>query len=720
MGWRLPLIFILAALAAPGLAQAGTFTVNGTGDANVRNEFLSIREAILIANHTLVGPFTTQERAQLSGCTFDGGGHITGGCGFHFDTIRFSVDHVDVTQWLPALDAQGTWVQGSAGSPRIDGHLVPAGTDALVVRDRDVTISGLSFVNFSSAGGVDIDVIAGPNVRIAHNYVGTVPAAATGPVTNCTPALPGGGSVTRNAPIGISIYPGDVGSAASGDAVAYVYGNTVGCSSGHGVIASATGYLRIGRAPDDSEVGNLVGVNAAGASLPNSIGIRVANSHDVTIDGGQSSNNQWGIFLEHLSSSYVRHVSVDHSLHHGITIQSGSHGVGVFNATVTRSGGAGVLIKDPGTYGNYVTASRIGTADGTLPQRNDTGVVITNSAHGNYVGYRFLGNLISGNLHGGVLISNLAYANVVESNKIGTNADGTWGLSNFDFGVGITTGAALNLLGPETSNDRPNLISTNGGDGVTIQGASTVGNRVDANRIGTNWDGTTGLENGNVGISMYGAGDDNVIGRAGSSRTQLISGNHAQGIYVLNTNHVRIVDNNRIGVNASGTALGNGAAGIRLDNSSDDFVDPLVLRFNAGPGIGVNGTSQRDTILPGFVSNNGGLGIDLATNGHTANDSGDADSGPNTLLNYPVIDASSPSGVGATITGTTCSSCWVHIYGAIGNTFGNGGGGYHLFAVQADKFGNWHALLPKSQSKSTVAAIANDPGGNSSELGPRG
>jgi hypothetical protein len=52
------------------------------------------------------------------------------------------------------------------------------------------------------------------------------------------------------------------------------------------------------------------------------------------------------------------------------------------------------------------------------------------------------------------------------------------------------------------------------------------------------------------------------------------------------------------------------------------------------------------TILRNRIFSNGGLGIDLSDNDVTPNDTNDPDSGPNDLLNQPVIRSVRTTGVG--------------------------------------------------------------------------
>ena len=121
------LMGLLFTLAGPGAALAnGTFTVNSSGDGNTSDAFLTLREAIALANGGTGGTdglgrtLTNGEKAQISGgCTFGGGDNdwtITGGCGAGvFDTILFdpAITQVDLTEIgvLPITD-NGTWVDG--------------------------------------------------------------------------------------------------------------------------------------------------------------------------------------------------------------------------------------------------------------------------------------------------------------------------------------------------------------------------------------------------------------------------------------------------------------------------------------------------------------------------------------------------------------------------------------------------------------------------------
>ena len=112
-------------------------------------------------------------------------------------------------------------------------------------------------------------------------------------------------------------------------------------------------------------------------------------------------------------------------------------------------------------------------------------------------------NVISGNSNSGVIIEGgvpSSMQNVIAGDYIGTNAAGTGALANHSDGISIDSGAADNwvgvnsVYGPENA-DQGNVISGNTGDGVEIYVASSTGNTVAGNDIGTDHTGTAAIPN---------------------------------------------------------------------------------------------------------------------------------------------------------------------------------------------------------------------------------
>ncbi|NBC87065.1 MAG: T9SS type A sorting domain-containing protein [Bacteroidetes bacterium] len=135
--------------------------------------------------------------------------------------------------------------------------------------------------------------------------------------------------------------------------------------------------------------------------------------------------------------------------------------------------------------------------------------------------------------------------------------------------------------------------------------------------------------------------EDNVIGNA----TQ-------NGILISNGTEVLdgpIIQRNSIGATPPGADIGNGDAGIRFTDAVSGYVAPRfssdppsdgnLIGFNGGPGVAVTGDDSRIQIRFNQFRSNGGPMIDLGDDGNTANDGadGDADTGPNKLLNTPEI-----------------------------------------------------------------------------------
>ena len=71
------------------------------------------------------------------------------------------------------------------------------------------------------------------------------------------------------------------------------------------------------------------------------------------------------------------------------------------------------------------------------------------------------------------------------------------------------------------------------------------------------------------------------------------------------------------------------------------MTDGNLIAFNDGPGVSVIGADSRIQIRGNVFRDNGGPMIDLGDDGVTANDAGDgdADTGPNKLLNTPEVES---------------------------------------------------------------------------------
>jgi CSLREA domain-containing protein len=157
--------------------------------------------------------------------------------------------------------------------------------------------------------------------------------------------------------------------------------------------------------------------------------------------------------------------------------------------------------------------------------------------------------------------------------------------------------------------------------------------------IGTNPAGTKARGNGNDAVYVNQLVQAQ-IGGSNRAYRNVISGNEGYGIF---SQGIALVYGNFIGTQADGRSpLGNGYSGVGMSYGSnrigDNGEDANVIAFNENDGI-----SDLSNGVPGnmFSRNrifaNQDLGIDLNDDGVTPNDPGDADTGPNSLLNFPVL-----------------------------------------------------------------------------------
>ncbi|HYX26938.1 MAG TPA: Calx-beta domain-containing protein, partial [Pyrinomonadaceae bacterium] len=237
---------------------------------------------------------------------------------------------------------------------------------------------------------------------------------------------------------------------------------------------------------------------------------------------------------------------------------------------------------------------------------------------------RFSGNgigLLNGSSNGFFSFS------LVSGNFVGTDISGTLAEANGLAGVYITQSSGQQV-GCQLADER-NIISGNTGEGISI--LSSGGNFVQGNLIGLATNGTSLLGNGGHGIEVYNSASNNTIGappgqqlttaarsdlssspQSSSGRLRCQSGGTAtQSLVKSNSFATNDFSNSLSGANV---IAGNGEDGIRI--SSPDDTGNLV--------------SQNS------IFSNTGLGINLGTDGVTANNFNNH-VGPNNYQNFPVI-----------------------------------------------------------------------------------
>ncbi len=268
--------------------------------------------------------------------------------------------------------------------------------------------------------------------------------------------------------------------------------------------------------------------------------------------------------------------------------------------------------------GNYIGTDASGTvAMGNL----EAGIWIGEGAQHNLIGggTESERNLISGNRGNGVVIDGGTY-NTVSGNYIGTDVTGTTALANGSGGVSLAWSAQYNLIGGDAPEER-NVISGNHLEGVSIGTGRTMHNTVSGNYIGTNAPGTAPLPNGNAGVILTSGAQENLIGGTSVAERNLISGNGGDGVTIAGGDVMNnVVRGNYIGTDAAGNApLGNDKCGVTIDGGAGpNTLGPgNLIAYNSLSGVRVYGPNTLgNTITTNTIYENGDLGIEMGEGGN--------------------------------------------------------------------------------------------------------
>ncbi len=524
--------------------------------------------------------------------------------------------------FVASADTTGTVIAGNiigldaSGTARLGNGTWGIGVEnAPVTRIGGGVTAERNIISGNSQGGVFVIGNAAIGTEIRENYIGTditgehdlgnlftgvYTGSSTGFTTAGVPSVTGTASKTTifdnvisgNDNYGVWIR----GTPPVGQIVvteSWVYGNRIG--------TNASGTTAIGNSLEgvfiQNASGNIIGTDGDYSNDPFEKNLISGNVlHGIQIFGVGSTNN---IVAGNRIGTDIAGTSI---------IANGGDGIRVFNASNNRIGlngngfggpdernlisgnaGDGILIQGATANSNEVRGNFVGTdASGTLGLANlFSGVVID---QGNNT--KVEGNVISGNVGSGMRILNDAKNNFVTGNFIGTNASGTAEIPNGVAGIELITGASDNTIGGTAITDR-NVLSGNIQSGIIIVGATTTGNRVLGNFIGTNADGNAAIANGIDGIVINGA-PGNVIGGA-KSVGNLISGNQRAGVFIFGVGaDGNFVAGNFIGTDVTGTA------------SVSNFGGGVIVSDGAtGTIIGTNGDGVSDALEGNLISGNG-------------------------------------------------------------------------------------------------------------------
>jgi parallel beta helix pectate lyase-like protein len=603
------------------------------------------------------------------------------------DTIWFAIGAgpktISPLAALPTItdpvSIDGTKQPGYSGSPiiELDGSLAGLGVNGLTLATSSCVVQGLVIRGFQAqflvGGGNAILVTTGGGHTIRSNFLGTDRT---------------GSSIASNAGDGIQI------SSSSSNIIGGTDLSTMNLISGNG-----NGILILGVSDANVLSNNRIGTDRGGAAPLGNFG------DGVVVVGGNANR--------------------------------------VTQNLISGNGGNGVNVSG-GATNTVVQGNRIGTnaAASAALANGDNGVQVSgSSAMGTQIGgdsAQGQGNTISGNGLNGVSILGGASGSHIEGNRIGTDGAGLLVLPNAANGV-IVSSASGNFVGrPPGVSSGPqfaNVICGNGTNGVRIRtGAS--GNSVTGNQIGLN---ANRIPAGNLGsgIQINDGATSNTVGAGGSLpyAANAVGGNVGDGILITDPATTgNVVQGNFIGTDLLGQPAGNGGNGVAFTASaSNNSVggigagDGNRIRNNSGSGVFVE-SGTGNAIRANSISANGGLGIDLAPPGVTANDHCDGDTGANQLMNIPVLLSAVSTGGGSVILqgaldSSPSSSYAIDFFANTGcDPSGNGEGSLYLTTTTVSTDATCAAPFVITLSSPTegpiqsIAATATDGSGNTSEF----
>ena len=603
------------------VVESNIIGLNPNGSSVLAN----INNGIYVNNTTGVQIGVTGSGNTISGNTKDG------------IMLTSSADAVSIQGNLIGTNSAGTSALGNT----LDGVLVNGATNTLIGGvGQGNTISG------NTTNG--IHVIAGNNTQILSNIIGlnksgltALPNGQDGILLDGATGVRIGGSTVNQANIisgngtmgidiennstNISITGNYIGTDITGNAAV---GNTMngvliagsnnitigGAASGQGNVISGNQQNGISIASSSSGdfiLQNIIGLNAAGNSdLGNALdGVLINGSSGHTIGGNVaadrniiSGNNNYGVEVKSASGNLIEgnYIGTDTTgglakgnTLSGIHLTAGSSNNQIVGNTISGNLQNGVAL-DTASNNNSIFGNLIGlNAAGSLALGNNLNGVFLDAATNNIIGDGVSSNrnIISANIKDGIAVTDNSTGTVIKGNYIGTDISGTIALGNHVDGISVQGTAGITIGGANSGEG--NTISGNQGDGIDIY-ATAANTTILGNYIGTNATGTLALGNSLDGILSN--GDNTVVGGIASGDGNIISGNTKNGVH-LSGGTGEVVEGNIIGLNISGSALGNHLNGVLIDQSA------------TGALIGGVGGATRN-----IISANGTNGVEIQQN----------------------------------------------------------------------------------------------------------
>ena len=754
---------------APSNTVGGVELVLGNSIFGGDGDGIQIKGAAAAGNRVLGNQIGGQFPNGGHGVAVDGAPRTE--VGGEFEPGLFGLPQPKGGNWITSNSLNGVWISGrSASSNIVQGNTIARnGRNGVLIEDAmgcavgGATSNHFNIIVQNNANGVAITMHANDNV-VRGNFIGFDPF-----LQGAHPNQLHGVFIDRcrnNTVGGPTAKAGDhPGNMISGNRLDGIH---------------ITGF----DATDNKVQGNLIGLNYLGRSpLPNGDGVVVVDAPGNLIGGTESNarnvisgNTFSGVSVrgQEASDNFIQGNYIGTTLD-GSSPAPNTMGVAIVNSLANLVGGP---VNAPGEPpGNVISGNQ---EDGILifmGQENEVqGNLVGPAANGGLLEHALGGtgnldfgvrlqqsesnliggteashrNLISGNHGRGVMLEDGSNDNRVFGNFIGTDLSGTQAVPNGSVGVEVAAGHSLarpssrNLVGDIAAVPGAppgNVISGNESGGVAIKKGEE--NWIRGNIIGANAPGLAALPNRHHGIFVTDESFGNIIGGSELGSRNLVSANEGSGIVIQGRSSNTRIQGNLIGTEITGTAnLGNRLNGITLGpfgSATKTLIGGLGLgeantvAFNRVQGIAVPPAddmvpSLQNTFAGNAMHSNGDLGIDLASDGVTANDVTDTDFGPNELQNFPVLSQAGLIDGGTLVFGVlrSRSAAAFHLEFFRNSTCdplsGHGEGEIFVARKQIKTAANGVApfglVLPQMAAGSVITATATDPDGNTSEFSP--
>jgi hypothetical protein len=287
---------------------------------------------------------------------------------------------------------------------------------------------------------------------------------------------------------------------------------------------------------------------------------------------------------------------------------------------------------------------------------------------------------------------------------------------------GIFIDGDFNTIGGPTAAQRNVVAGNHNGIGASTQSSH---NTIQGNYVGTDTEGQSDCTDGWDGVAL--GGSYNTVA------DNLISGYNHQGVLIgkwSTTDPVpeyNVVEGNRIGTNIDGTSLIPNGNGVLINSARYNTIAGNLIAMNEFHGILISNDLQTvpigNQISTNSIFANGNIGIDLDTGEGpvTENDPGDVDTGPNNLMNFPVLTSAKATPGKLIVKGTIDTQdprqvTLEFFANSTADATGYGEGEIFLGTATPNTKGKFTATLPTVSPGMWISATATDSAGNTSEF----